>query len=856
MYNNTKHFNNLKGVPRNKFIKKISVLLVFILITQCLYAYHSFSKNQMTYANTETDTQAPTAPSNLTILSVSGSAINLVWDSSTDNVGVEGYKVYSNEICIGQTDKTDYIFSEMVTGDTYSIYITAYDKAGNESSNSNMINLPADYQKLTKDKQPPTTPTNLTIVSVSGSAIMLAWDASSDDYGIGGYDVYKNGVKIGSTKENNFIDYEFNVDANDQYTVVAFDLSGNRSLESEAVSINLQIESRKPFEYKTDRYIVKYKNSNGRKNLYGYLNGKIISHRLMSGNIEVIKLDKKINPKDFIGNIKGKNANWDSSFYYNSNIEYIQPDYQFTSFSTDPYFNQQWGINDILADRFSSEELKKINDIIAGSKELNKSTEQRDDINNIINSTSNTYRMDANVIEAWKQTKGEGVIVAIIDTGIDITQEDLKDNIYINKNEIPDNGIDDDGNGFIDDVSGWDFVKASNNVHDQNYIYEEWHGTSIAGIVAAKDDNSIGIAGVAPEAKILPLKVFQNGAAYTSDIIAAVEYAEKMGAKIVNCSWGSTEDNPALKETIDNSNMLFVCAAGNNHDDMDISPVFPAAYDNENIIAVASINSKGILSSFSNYGKTTIDIAAPGEHIVSTFPGNQYTSTNGTSMAAAFVSGEAALLLSLNEGFNSFDLKERILKSSDRLSSLVGRILNGNKINCNNAVQNIICDEVIQIDAADYSSDSSINVPLNSDYNLYSSKIETNLPFAIQGYVKAVAFNDYIYVTNGSDLYQYDPTSNTWVEKAYIRDMSDPQALVVVNGKIYAVGGLALGVAFAIGVYDPIRDEWTAMFEMPTQRDDISVAVVNNIIYVMAGEDEEGGVLWLRLMILQPILGL
>ncbi|MBU5334082.1 S8 family serine peptidase [Anaerocolumna aminovalerica] len=839
MYIIDKHLSKLKRGLRDKSLKKMSILLVFILITQCLYGYNSFENDQLMFAKAKTDTQAPTTPSNLNYFIVSGPAINLVWDSSADNVGVEGYKVYKNDICIGQTDKTEYFYSELKTGEIYRFYITAYDKAGNESFKSDIINLPTDYPNLKEDKQPPTTPNNLTIVIVSGSAILLTWNVSSDDNGIEGYEIYKNGIILGFVKENSFIDYEFNFKSNDRYTVVAVDLSGNRSLESEGVTVKRQVKSRNPLENKTDRYIVKYKNSNGRKSLYSYLGTKIVNHKLMKGNIEVIELDKTMNSKDFIENIKSQKAIGNRTFYYNSDIEYIQPDYQFMSLSTDPYYNQQWGINDILADNSGFKDVSLLNDIIAGSNELNSLTNKNNDPTNNVNNISSTYSMDVNVEETWKQTKGEGVIVAIIDTGIDITQEDLRDNVYVNQSEIPNNGIDDDNNGLIDDINGWDFVNNSNIIHDYNNIYEEWHGTSVAGIVAAKDDNYVGITGVAPEAKILPLKVFQNGYAYTSDIIAAIEYAEKMGAKIVNCSWGSTENNPALKEAIDNSSMLFICAAGNNRDDMDLSPVFPAAYDNENIIAVASINSKGILSGFSNYGNTTVDIAAPGERIISTFPGNQYAFTSGTSMAAAFVSGEAALLYSLNEGFNSFEVKERILLSSDRLSSLTGKVLNGNKINCNNAVQNISSNEIIQIDAIDYHNYSSINSDINSDYNLYSSEIKTSLPFGYLDCVRAVAFNDSIYVTNSwGELYQYNPTTNRWSTKATMQDMSNPQSLVVVNGKIYAVGCLAPDRSYTILEYDPIKDYWTYKLDIPTEKeiDLFSAAVVNNVIYVMSGE--------------------
>ncbi|MFA9463424.1 MAG: S8 family serine peptidase [Velocimicrobium sp.] len=844
MNNNTKHFKILKGVPRIRFLRKISVLLVLTLITQCLYGYDYFSNAQTTDASANIDEQAPTAPTNLTVVA-SGAAINLSWNASIDDVGVEGYKVYNNEICIGQTDEPDFTYLDLVTEHIFNFSITAYDKSGNESVKSDVVNF--DYQKITEDKQLPSTPCNVKIISVVNSTISLAWDNSSDDIGIEGYEIFKNGIKIGFTKENSFIDFAFSFERNDKYTVVAVDLSGNKSIESEAISVKKQDESDDLFEYKTDRYIVKYKSSIGRSNLYGYLDTKIINYKMINENFESITLDEKTKPNDFIESIKSKKDNGNNTFNFDTDIEYIQADYPFTSSSTDPYFSQQWGVNDILADSDDLKEqiLKELNP----NSYVNNPTESREDKNNINNDTSNTCRMDVNVIDAWKQTKGEGVVVAVLDTGIDITHEDLKDNIYTNQNEIPNNFIDDDGNGLIDDVNGWDFIENSNFVHNQEASNEEWHGTSVAGIIAAKDNNNVGITGIAPEAKILPLKVFENGVAYTSDIIIAIEYAEKMGAKIMNCSWGSPENNPALQEAIENSSMLFVCAAGNNHENLDISPVFPAAYENKNIITVASINSRGILSASSNYGKMAIDVAAPGEHIISTFPENQYNSTSGTSMAAAFVSGEAALILSINGDFNSVDVKQRIITSSDRLSSLSGKVWNGNKINCNNAIKDMISEKTIQIDTKDNnlyllnnkSCKSLSNKSSNSLHKLSSVRDLTRLPFINRGNVEAVTFNDKIYVTNDlDDLYRYTPSSNEWEKQASLQSSFKPQGLVATNGKIYAIGGLYHGYSYTIEEYDPYRNAWTYRTNM-TDRDEVNVAVVNNSIYIMAGRVGQNG---------------
>jgi len=226
---------------------------------------------------------------------------------------------------------------------------------------------------------------------------------------------------------------------------------------------------------------------------------------------------------------------------------------------------------------------------------------------------------------------------------------------------------------------------------------------------------------MAPLAKVMPLKVFENGTAYTSDIIEAIEYAASMGTQIVNCSWGSTTDNPALKEAMEDAQqLLFVCAAGNSGANIDESPVYPASFDCENVISVAAVNRNGLLSGFSNYGEASVDIAAPGEDIISTTPSDGYGNMSGTSMAASFVTGEAALLLGMDSNTSAIELKERIINCSDRLSTLTGKIFGSNKINCNNALNNISSDEIIQIQEGIDIQDS---LPVNQnsgEFSLYS----------------------------------------------------------------------------------------------------------------------------------------
>ena len=299
----------------------------------------------------------------------------------------------------------------------------------------------------------------------------------------------------------------------------------------------------------------------------------------------------------------------------------------------------------------------------------------------VIQGIAGTLGIDINLQNAWHFSQGSPeVLVAVIDTGIDISHPELAEAIWTNPGEIAGNGNDDDGNGFTDDVQGWDFLNGDNSVFDSAVI--DKHGTHCAGVIAAAR-NADGVVGVAPGIKILPLKFMDSNGGDTAKAIAAIEYARAAGAKIVNCSWGGPYGSLALRETIANSGMLFVAAAGNAASgspqvNIDISPLYPASFDLNNIIVVAAVNNRGALASFSYYGPNSVDVAAPGENIFSTLPGNNYGFMSGTSMAAPHVSGIAALAMSA--GYTDIAaVRQRILDSAllHPLSSLSGRVLTG-----------------------------------------------------------------------------------------------------------------------------------------------------------------------------------
>ncbi len=283
--------------------------------------------------------------------------------------------------------------------------------------------------------------------------------------------------------------------------------------------------------------------------------------------------------------------------------------------------------------------------------------------------------------EAWDVHTGSGqVIVAVIDEGVDINHEDLTANIWTNPGEIPNNGIDDDGNGFVDDVNGWNFFDNTNQVYGGNPT-QDTHGTHVSGTIGAVGNNGVGVVGVNWNVKIMPLKFLGLFGGSTADAISAIEYATMMGADIISASWGGGGFSLALKNAIEAFGGLFVAAAGNSGIDTDVSPHYPSSYDSPNIISVASTTSTDARSSFSNYGATSVDLGAPGSGILSTYPADSYATISGTSMATPHVSGAAALILSHDPTPTTAQLKARILDNVDPVPSMQGITVSGGRLN-------------------------------------------------------------------------------------------------------------------------------------------------------------------------------
>lgn len=335
---------------------------------------------------------------------------------------------------------------------------------------------------------------------------------------------------------------------------------------------------------------------------------------------------------------------------------------------------------------------------------------------------------DIEAKNAWKSApKQTEMVVAVLDTGVDYTHEDLVDNLWRNPGETgvdaqgrdkATNGIDDDNNGFIDDSIGWDFVTNDNKPYDLKASMFEMimgggnpgHGTHCAGNVAARGDNGKGIAGVAPNVKIMSIRFLsEKGQGTTADAIKSIKYAVDNGAHILSNSWGSegeddnSAENKALKDIIRYSQTkgrLFVAAAGNGrqgggyNNDSDSRPAYPASYDMDIIVSVAAIDANDALGSFSNWGKKSVDLGAPGVKVFSTTVGNKYDDKvmsflgqeifwDGTSMATPHVAGAAALYWSAYPNKTWQQVKQALISSSVEVPALRGKLLSNGKLNVN-----------------------------------------------------------------------------------------------------------------------------------------------------------------------------
>ncbi|MGR3981339.1 S8 family serine peptidase [Pseudoalteromonas sp. 1181_04] len=338
-------------------------------------------------------------------------------------------------------------------------------------------------------------------------------------------------------------------------------------------------------------------------------------------------------------------------------VEYVEPDYR-VSIATapnDPDFSKLWGLH---------------NEGQSGG----------------------TADADIDALEAWSiTTGGKDVVVGVIDTGVDHSHSDLTANMWINPNEIAGDGIDNDGNGYIDDVHG---INAITNVGDP--MDDQGHGTHVSGTIGAAGNNNNGVVGVNHEAAIVGCKFLDaSGSGSTSDAIKCIDYMVSLknagvNVRVLNNSWGGGGFSQALADAItasEQADILFVAAAGNDAVDNDQNPHYPSNYEHESVLSVASTDRNDNMSDFSQWGLTSVDLAAPGSAILSTVPGNGYATYSGTSMATPHVAGVAALVLSLNPDLSTSELKQLLMDSGDDNAQLAGKTVSGKRLNANQALE-------------------------------------------------------------------------------------------------------------------------------------------------------------------------
>jgi len=295
--------------------------------------------------------------------------------------------------------------------------------------------------------------------------------------------------------------------------------------------------------------------------------------------------------------------------------------------------------------------------------------------------TGGTPGADISATSAWDVFTGSSdVIIGVIDTGVDYNHPDLAANMWTNPGEIPGNGIDDDGNGFIDDVHGWDFINDDADPMDDN-----GHGTHCSGTIGGVGDNSIGVAGVNWHVNIMALKFLgPGGSGSLADAVEAIEYATMMGVRLTSNSWGGGGFSQAMYDAIADaqaSGVLFVAAAGNSGANTDVSPHYPSSYDLDNIVAVAATDHNDALAGFSSYGTTSVDLAAPGVDILSCQPGSSYAQLSGTSMATPHVAGALGLVFGRFPAIGAADAKSLVLNFADPIPELDGVVLTGGRLN-------------------------------------------------------------------------------------------------------------------------------------------------------------------------------
>jgi thermitase len=390
-------------------------------------------------------------------------------------------------------------------------------------------------------------------------------------------------------------------------------------------------------------YIVKLKhdvNSINAKALSNEL-GAYIKTTIPTGNLVVVKRP-----------VFEMQASAVKSLSQNDLVEFAEPNYiyRISRLPNDPDLGKLWGIK-------NSGQVDK--NLVAGP---------------------GTAGIDVDAERAWDLTQGsDEVVVAVIDTGIDYNHPDLRENMWKNQAELNGTaGVDDDGNGFVDDIYGYDFTTGNG---DADPMDDHSHGTHCAGTIGARGDDGAGIVGVAWKVKLMPVKFLSaSGGGTLEGAVKSIDYATKMGVDVMSNSWGGGGFSQALKESIERAHaagIVFTAAAGNSSSNNDSSPNYPSNYEVPNVIAVAALDNRGQLASFSSYGRRTVHVAAPGVNVYSSVLNNRYAHYSGTSMATPHVSGVVALLKAHEPTLTNVQIKERLIRTARALSGIQGKTQSG-----------------------------------------------------------------------------------------------------------------------------------------------------------------------------------
>jgi subtilisin family serine protease len=309
-----------------------------------------------------------------------------------------------------------------------------------------------------------------------------------------------------------------------------------------------------------------------------------------------------------------------------------------------------------------------------------------------VNSSGTTLATGApiGVQSIWERSNAAPArkpVVAVLDSGLDLNHHVFQQSgaLWVNPREIPGNKIDDDGNGYVDDVNGFNFVSNTGQMYD-----DDGHGTHCAGIILSMDQNIYGASLRPSKVLIMPLKFLDNaGAGSTSNAVRAIYYAVNNGATVLNNSWGGTAYSEALREAIAyaySKGVLFVAAAGNAHNNNDVAPTYPASYDVPNVISIAATTDRDDLAPFSNFGASSVHLASPGVFILSTLPNNVFGTASGTSMAAPFVAGVAAQMKIESPNMLGFQLKSILMNQNTQVAALSGVVKTAGRLDAFQAV--------------------------------------------------------------------------------------------------------------------------------------------------------------------------